>query len=144
MNSPTEDVKGLLIAANVVKEPNMIGEAWPCFIGSEPDGSQGMHDVVTLYDIPGGEPNPKWLLDYPRFMVRVRARDYPEGYRKAEEIKGVLLGLPSQDINDIRYVGVWIVVDTHFLKADDKGRSIFVSTWRCIREPNEGLHRQPL
>lgn len=138
----TMDISDLLIDAgvgNAAPAPGSTG--WPVYIGSEPDGP---NDCITLYDIPGGTPNPKWLLDYPRFLARVRSDNYEQGFTKAEELKSALLGLPSQDINGIRYVGIWVVVDTHFLKADGKGRSIFVNTWRCIREPNVGTHRLPL
>lgn len=138
----TRDMVDLLEAANVGSfgGPNASG-GWPIFIGSEPDSP---NDCITLYDTPGGAPNPKWLLDYPRFLARVRSKDYEQGFAKAEELKGALLGLPSQDIGDIRYVGIWVVADTHFLKADEKGRYIFVNTWRTIREPIEGDHRRPL
>jgi hypothetical protein len=139
----TSDVKGLLKTASVGTEGGA-GSAWPIFIGSEPDGDDATHNCITLYDMPGLSPNPKWLLDYPRMLARVRALDYPTGFDKAEELKSALLGLPSQDINGIRYVGIWVVIDTYFLKADEQGRSIFVSTWRAITEPPSGTHRQPL
>lgn len=140
MTLPIQDMQGLLITANVGVAGGSAG-AWPIFLGSEPDDP---NDVITLYDIPGEAPNPKWSLDYPRFMVRVRSVSYLQAYTKAEEIKATLLGLPSQDIGAIRYVGIWVVTETHFLKADDEGRSIFVSTWRIIREPPAVGNRQPL
>lgn len=139
----TLDMKDVLEAYNVGTFGNGggISGGWPIFIGSEPDMP---NDCITLYDTPGTAPNPKWLLDYPRFMARVRSHSYEQGFAKAEELKGALLGLPSQDINGIRYVGIYVVTDTYFLQADGKGRSIFVNTWRTIREPIEGEHRQPL
>lgn len=135
----TEDVRDILDAANIVVWQG--SGPWPLFIGSEPSDP---NDCVTLYDIPGEAPNPKWLLDFPRFMVRVRSGSYLNGFNKTEEIKDALLGLPSQTIGDIRYDGVWVVVDTHFLMSDTRGRSIFVSTFRSIREPSTGTHRLPL
>jgi len=145
MNSPTFDAKDLLVAAGVGKwGTSGPADAWPIYIGQEPDGAKIANDIITLYDTPGGSPNPKWLLDQPRFLVRVRAVKYDDGYQKAEQVKSTLLGLPSQDINGIRYVGIWCVQDTFFLQADSKGRYVFVNTWRVIREPNEGAHRRPL
>lgn len=142
MSSIVSDIKDLLEAQDVGTFGGPLPSAgFRICIGSEPDTP---NDVITLYDTPGDAPNPKFLLDYPRFMVRVRSNDYEQGYAKAQEIKSVLLGLPSQDIGDIRYVGIWVVIDTYFLKADQKGRSIFVNTWRCIVEPSEGLNRVPL
>lgn len=142
MSSIVSDIKDMLEAQNVgtFGGPTSSG-GWRICIGSEPDEP---NSVITLYDTPGDAPNPKFLLDYPRFLVRTRAKQYEQAYAKAEEIKSVLLGLPSQTIGGIRYVGIWVVTDTHFLKADQKGRSIFVNTWRVIREPNTGMHRIPL
>lgn len=131
----TEDVRDILTTASIV-DVN-----WPLFIGEEPDAP---NNCATLYDIPGDPPNPKFLLDYPRFMVRVRSTSYVQGFNKAEQIKDALLGLPSQTIGGIRYDGIWVVVDTHFLMKDQKGRSIFVSTWRSIREPSTGTNRVSL
>jgi hypothetical protein len=131
----TEDVKDILNAASIS------GGTWPLFIGSEPADP---NNCITLYDTPGESPNPKWLLDFPRFMVRLRSTDYVAGFNKIEEVKEALLGLPSQTIGDIRYVGVWVVLDTHFLLADSRGRSIFINTYRSIREPATGTYRLPL
>ena len=138
----TEDVRDILDAANIIVwQGGSSSGGWPLFIGSEPADP---NDCVTLYDIPGEPPNPKWLLDFPRFMVRVRSDNYVAGFNKCEEIKDALLGLPSQTIGDIRYDGVWVVVDTHFLLADARSRSVFISTFRSIREPIDGTHRLPL
>jgi hypothetical protein len=139
----TSDVRELLVDANVGTLGGS-GGSWPIFIGSEPDGDDTTSNCITLYDMPGEPPNPKWLLDYPRMMARVRALDYNVGWAKAAELRDALLGLPSQNINDIRYNGIWVAVDTRFLQADEQGRSIFVSTWRAITEPTSGTHRQPL
>lgn len=131
----TEDVRDILATAGITTV------TWPLYIGSEPSDP---NNCTTLYDIPGEAPNPKWLLDFPRFMARTRSASYVEGYNKAEEIKDALLGLPSQTIGDIRYDGIWVVLDTYFLMADTRGRSIFVNTFRCIREPSVGTNRLPL
>lgn len=138
----TEDMRDLLEGAGIIHWQGGVSTGgWPLYIGSEPADP---NDVVTLYDIPGPAPNPKFLLDFPRFMVRVRSDNYVQGFNKAEEIKDALLGLPSQTIGDIRYDGIWVVVDTHFLLADQRSRSIFVSTWRSIREPSTGTNRVSL
>jgi hypothetical protein len=74
----------------------------------------------------------------------VRSKSYAAAYNKAEEVKDKLLGLPSQDLSGIRYVGIYVVIDTAFLMTDQEGRAIFTSTWRVIREPVTGDHRRPL
>lgn len=143
MTQVTDDIKDVLVAHNVgVFGPAM--SEWPIFIGNEPDGEDAPEECITLYDVPGNAPNPKWSLDYPRFMIRVRALHYQAGFAKLQEAKDVLLGLPSQFINGTRYNGVYIVVDNHFLKNDAKGRSIFINTWRCITEPVPAGNRRPL
>jgi hypothetical protein len=140
-NNVAFDVKDILVAAGV----GMFGSnsGWSIFIGIEPDMPI---ETVTLYDTPGDAPHPRWLLDYPRFQVRTRSLSYDAGYKKAEHCKSALLGFPSQDFNGSRYVGIYTVLDTHFLNTDSKGRSIFINTWRCIREPMPavGDHRLPL
>ena len=137
--TPSIDMKDLLVAGGIGA---FGGTAeWGIFIGREPDSPNSHDHVITLYDTPGDPPDPKFLLDYPRFQVRVRSTDYNDGFQKAEAIKSILLGLPSQVINGTRWVGVWVVIDTHFLYADEKGRAVFVTTYRSIREPNTGQNR---
>lgn len=143
MTQVTDDIKDILVV-NGVGSFGPVASDWQIFIGMEPDNDQTPDECITLYDIPGEAPNPKWSLDYPRFMVRVRAMGYQDGFAKAEEIKSVLLGLPSQFINGTRYNGIYVVVDTHMLKTDDQGRIFFISTWRCITEPEATGNRRPL
>lgn len=140
-NAPTVDVKDLLVAAGIGAFGGTAN--WAIYIGSEPDTP---NNVITLYDTPGTAPNPKFRLDEPRFQVRVRSHNYNDGFQKAIEVSAQLQGLPSQTFNGTRYEGIWVVLETNFLKADDEGRSIFVTTFRMIREPNEiiGDHRVPL
>jgi len=140
-NAPTEDVKDLLVNAGI---GTFGGEAdWSIYIGSEPNKP---NNIITLYDTPGIASNPKFRLDEPRFQVRVRSKNYNIGFQKAIEVSAQLQGLPSQTFNGTRYEGIWVVLETNFLKADGEGRSIFVTTYRMIREPNEitGDHRVPL
>lgn len=138
---PTIDMRGLLVAAGL----GVVGgnNPWSIYLGSEPNSPD---DVVTLYDTGGDPPNPKFLLDEPRFQVRVRGNSYKAAYDRATAIKDALLGLPSQDINGTRYEGIYVVLDVGFLRADTEGRSIFVTSYRIIREPNQvaGQSRVPL
>lgn len=144
MSAPSIDMKNLLLLTPPLgtfgqnpSQPN----GWSIYIGSEPDTPDR---TVTLYDTAGEAPNPKWLLDFPRFQVRVRAVKYEDAYNQAEAVKSRLLGLPSQDLGGIRYNGIYVVIDTAFLMKDDKQRFIFTSSWRIIREPVVGQHRRPL
>ena len=144
-NLPSVDVAAILENAGVGTQGS--GTGWRIFIGNEPDEDQANNipdTIITIYDTPGDAPNPKFLLDYPRFQVRVRAHDYLAGATKLEECKSALAGLPSQTISGTIYEGIWPVTDTGFIRKDEKGRSIFTSTWRMIREPDAGTHRVPL
>lgn len=138
MKALSEVMKDLLVAANVGVEADQSGSVWGIFRGVEPDMPD---NCITLYDTPGDAPNPLLRLDNPRVQVRVRSFDYDEAYAKGEEIKSKLLGLPSQTIDGIIYVGIWIVIDNSFVLTDDKGRALFTTTYRAIREVNYGDHR---
>lgn len=115
------------------------GTGWAINVGSEPTSPD---TAITVYDTGGTEPNPKFLLDYPTFRIRVRAnrKDYLAGYNKIAEIKDALLGLPSQDFNGTRYVGIWATSDILHL-GESEDRPIFTITWRSIREPASGDNR---
>lgn len=142
MTVPTPADPFSIVAKDILVAQGLGTFGQTVFIGSEPDEP---NDCITLYDVAGTQsPNPKFLLEYPGLMIRVRSSSYAQGHKTAEQCKDVLLGLPSQTINGIRYDGVYCLVDTYFLKADEKGRHIFVNTWRCIREPSTGTNRQPL
>ena len=132
-------MRNLMVAAGIGAAGGVAD--WGIFIGHEPDTP---NNCIVIYDTPGDIPNPKWLLDFPRFQVRCRGLDYLETLGKAEAIKSLLLGLPSQDIGDTRYVGIYVTMDTFHLETDSKQRSIFVNSWRVIREPSVGINRRPL
>lgn len=143
MSAPTIDMKNLLLLAPALgtfgTNPNI--NAYSIFIGREPATPD---KTVTLYDTAGEAPNPKWLLDYPRFQVRVRGKQYEDAYNQCEAVKSRLLGLPSQDLGGIRYDGIYVVIDTTFLMTDENQRFIFTASYRIIREPTVGQHRRPL
>ena len=138
-------VKDLLVDAGigVFGVPATV-DLWPIFIGSEPDDLNGLDNCLTIYDRGGEPPNPKFLLDFPRFQIRVRSNSYEDGWNKASEARELLLGLPSQTIGVVRYDGVYVTIDTRMLMADTKGRPIFVTDYRVIREPATGTNRVSL
>jgi len=143
MSAPTIDMKNLMLTAPALgtfgENPNKA--LFSIYIGKEPAIPD---NTVTLYDTAGEAPNPKWLLDFPRLQVRVRAKAYEAAYNQCEAVKSRLLGLPSQDLGGIRYIGVYIVMDTAFLMVDENQRFIFTTTYRITREPIVGQHRRPL
>lgn len=135
------DIKDLLVSKGIGA---FGGSAdWAIFIGKEPPDPDS---CITIYDTLGEAPNPKWLLDEPRFQVRFRSNDYPAMMAKADAVKRALLGLPSQTLGGTVYVGIWMIADTGFLMQDANERSIVTQSYRVIREPNtvSGDNRRPL
>ncbi len=141
MNPTSVDIKDLLvIGAHGVFAATT---GWSIHIGVEPDNPD---TTITLYDTPAEPANPKFLLDFPRWQIRVRGtgNSYPTTYAKALQIRDALLGLPSQTLGGTVYVGIYLVNDIFFLQQDKASRPIFVSNWRAFRQPSSGDHRQSL
>lgn len=140
-NAPSEDLKDLLVSAGAGTFAATSG--WGIYLGSEPTEP---HQVLTLYDTSGGEPNPKFLLDQPHVQVRVRGNpnDQPGTYTKAREVLDTLLGLPRQSVNGTVYVGIWALNDPFLLEYDDNRRPVYTVNFRMWREPDSGDNRDSL
>lgn len=142
MSDPVVGIKDLLVAASV----GTFGAAsgWGIYIGKSPD----LPDTcVTIYAAGGASPNPKWLLDFPSVQIIIRGSEdgYVAARAKAQVIKDTLLGLPSQDLNGDRWVGVWQVGDITPMGFDQKQRPLFSLNYRLIIEPADGTdNRDPL
>ena len=140
MAVPSIDMKDVLVTDGVGVFGG--GGVWSIYIGTEPATPD---QVITLYDTGGTDPNPRLLLDFQTFQVRIRGLtgDYQITYEKAEEVRDSLLALPAQVINTTRYDGVWQVGDIAFIGPTET-RPTFISNWRVIREPAAGMHRVAL
>lgn len=129
MNPPSAILKDFLVTEGI----GVFGAAtgWSIHVGVEPEEPD---TTITLYDTPGEEPNPKWLVDYPHWQIRVRGapNSYLGGYNKAAEVKAAMLGLPSQELGGIIFAGIYVITDIFLLMNDKKGRPIFVTNWRGI------------
>lgn len=144
MNSPlTIGIKDLLEAGEV----GTFGasEGWSICIGrliNNPD------TIVMVKSLPGQPPNPKWLLDYPSAQVIVRGNEtgYLEAHAKAQKVKNLLLGLPSQDLNGDRWVQINMAGDIADLGQDEKQRPMFSLNFQLIIEPavSSDSNREPL
>jgi len=117
---------------------------WGIYISNEPEGNPDT--AITLYPTSVAEPNPQWLLE--ELGLQIRVRGTPGGYvvaqAKAQAIKDDLLGHPQVTINTTKYIGMWMTTDIIFLTTDDRGRPIFVTNWRMVREPASGTNRTSL
>lgn len=131
MTAPSIGVKDLLVAASVGVFPPTSGN-WPIYISQlldKPDNK------IALYDTGGLAPNPKWLLDRPDVTAIVRSNSYADGYDKMRDVRDVLLGLPAQDINGDRWLGIVQVGEMAFTGYDKKERAQFTATFRIWVEP---------
>lgn len=144
MSMIAEGIKDLLVTA-AVGVFNGTNDQWNINIGKtieEPD------NCITIRQTGGTTPNPKWLLDYPSIQVIVRSG--PNGFRdawnKAQSVKNVLLGLPSQDLNGDRWVQVNMMGDVSDIGQDEKRRPRVSVNFRLIIEPaaSADSHRLPL
>lgn len=136
-------LKDLLVAEGVGTFEATTG--WGIYIGREPK----LPDTTIAIARSGGEPpDPKWLLDYPTYQVRVRGPkgNYASGLAKAEDVKDVLLGITSQDINGVRLVSITMQSDIAFIGFDENERPHFSLNFRLITEPGSSAlsNRQAL
>lgn len=107
---------------------------WSIFIGRE---TTSPDTAITITRTGGQAPNPKWLLDFPTFQVRVRGgkHNYSAAYDKAEAIKDLLLGITSQDVDGDRWVAINMLTDITFIGYDENDRPIFSLNFQMIVEP---------
>lgn len=125
-------IKDLLVTAGV----GTFGAAsgWSIFIEHMPDSPD---TSICIYHGPGLTPNPKWAVDYPGIQIIVRGAEggYVAFRQKAQDVKDVLLGLPSQDLNGDRWVGIWSQGDLASMGVDEKKRPKFSLNFNLIIEP---------
>ncbi len=123
----SEHMKDLLAA-------HVGASGWTIESGVMPDSPDR---VIMISDTVGIEPNPKWLLDFPRAQVLVRgnANGYLDTFREAKAVKDILLGVDSQDINGDRLVSITISGDLAFIGRDEDMRPMFSINFDLIIEP---------
>jgi hypothetical protein len=138
-----EGLKDLLVAASVGAFEATTG--WGIYIGKHPKTPDS---VIVIASSGGFAPDPKWLLDFPTFQIRIRGNKggYQEATLKAKDVKDTLLGLPSQDVNGDRWVSVRMLSDNTLLGYDENDRPMFSMNFTLITEPaTSGLtNRQAL
>lgn len=131
MGLPSEGIKDLLVAAGFTFGGT---DDWAVYIGKRPNKPTR---AIAIYDSGGGTPNPRWLINYPSVQVKVRGADgdYSTAYSKAVEIKNILLGIESQDLNGDRWVHINMSGDIGYLGMDDNEHPEFVLNFSLIIEP---------
>jgi hypothetical protein len=133
-NSPAADIASHIMAANIATF--LPSTTLPFLaVGFEPDVQDRV--IVTVYDVGGGNPEPKYQRDYPHIQVRVKAKreyDYPSAYDTQQKVRDLLLGMERQTIGGTLYVGCWQIGDIGSLAPDYNMRSILVANYRFARE----------
>ncbi len=127
-----EGISQTLVAASIGTFEATTG--WGIFIGKEP---MRPDTSITITQFGGLPPDPKFLLDYPAIQVLVRGAkgDYKNARLKTKDIKDVLLGCDSQDVNDDRWVSVTMESEPVFIGYDENERPGFVLNFNMIVEP---------
>jgi hypothetical protein len=126
MNSPSEDIKDMLVTAGLGTFGTNL------FIGLEPTTP----DIcTTIYDT-GGEPaEVDYNYERPTVMVRVRGAEggYRAAHLVAQSIRDELNGKHNVTVNSARYVGIWMQTDVLAIGTDDNGRPLFTINFRIHR-----------
>jgi hypothetical protein len=107
---------------------------WRISTGRQPDSPD---TSITVYDTGGQPDHPVLRLNYPSIQIRVRGNKdaYPTAFSKINDVKELLLGLPSQDINGDRWTAVNMIGGVMGAGYDAVSRPEFTVSFRCIVEP---------
>lgn len=95
------------------------------FQAQEPDEPS---TCVTVYDTPGAAPTLSFdgvVREEPRVQIRVRNKNYQDGYEMALEIYNYLNGYTGT-VNGANYQGIFVSQSPFHLMQDHKNRSIFI------------------
>jgi|TARA_R110000803_G_scaffold210841_1_gene284321 hypothetical protein len=135
------ECKDLLVTAGVGTFAAASG--WGIYISQEPESP---NTTITVYDVGGLTPNPKFLLDEPSVQLRIRGAPdaYLAAYTKALDCKNALLGLTPQTLNGVNIRGILAIGDIAFLSYDEQRRPILTQNWRFIIQPASGTYREAL
>jgi hypothetical protein len=131
--SPARELAEHLKDAGIV--PAVGGSApWSVHVSREPPNPDA---VVTLYDTGGFDAvliDEADILSHPTIQVRVRCRNYDDGYAKHEAIKDELVLPTHRVIGDHRYVGIYPQGDITGIGRDDQDRQLITANYRILRQ----------
>ena len=106
------------------------------FIGFEPDGADIPDNCITVYDTGGGEQDPANAIDNSTVQVRVRNKNYENGFNKINDIKKYIEGKGEVVVNNTTYVGFWTRTNIAHISRDAKNRNIWTVNFRVTRTPS--------
>lgn len=122
MNSTAEDIKDMLETDSSVG----LTFATDLFVGHEPSEPD---NAVTIYDSQGQPTDlslDKNVYHYSSAQVRIRNRDYRQGYALAKLIMDSLHGREHETWNGTVYTLIRVAGDPAFLRWDENRRVVFV------------------
>jgi len=129
MNSPSEDVKDMLVAESTLS----LTFATDLFIGKE---EKDPDDCVTIFDTPGGPPAlglTSQGYEYASIQIRVRNGSYTTGWNLIEKIKTALHGRAQETWNSTLYSVIYATHSPALLDWDDNGRVRFIINFNIQR-----------
>lgn len=139
MSSPAEQVANLL-SASVVGGSS----GWLLRIGKKDESADRQ---IIFYDVGGGNPNPKWAVDFISIQALVRGvpDSYGETWTKAREVRDALLGIDSLTLTSgDRLVSITMMGDIAMMGYDTNSRPELSVNFRLIVEPVVTGNRDPL
>lgn len=111
------------------------GPGWTIAYAGEPASPD---KAITVYDTGGGEPTADIEFYQSTIQIRVRAVDYDDAYGKQQEIRDILIGTPTHELDDTLVIGFWNSSDITGIGRDENRRLITTANYRTIRQPLEG------
>lgn len=137
MTSPAKDIATIL-------QPTLSAGA-DLFIGKIKEAKHGVSDLaVSLSDIGSIDDNPKWKRDECLIFITIRSNkdDYNSGYDLAYQIKDLLLGHPTVDINGSTYNCFTLQGGINWISQDVNNRDIFTMRVNVTRDGYVGGYRE--
>jgi hypothetical protein len=144
MGTIAENIRTKMVAASIGGEET--ATAWPIHIGLIPSSPDA---CIVITHAPGRAPDPKYLIDYPAFQIRIRGPQgkYKDAELKAQRIKDYFLGFTSEDVDGVRWISITMLSDMAFIGADENNRPHFVVNLQMIVEmpqTADNTNREPV
>ncbi len=136
MNQVTEDMKNLLVSASVGSFGASTG--WTINVGVEPVKPT---TAITLYDTGGSQPgytfdNSIEPVRGDQFQIRVRSKDYKDGYAKILECVKVLAQVGMFSVSNVLYHNIFQMSEIASIGQNESNQFIWTVNMKVVREEN--------
>lgn len=134
MVSPATSIKDIIVTEGLAVASNPSTSQWLVKVSRLTEDQDRM---LSCFDTPGQNPNPKWLLDFPTAQVMIRGDidGYDAAWTKGKQVQDVLLGRDPEVVNGDSFYSITGLGDLVFLRYDEKNRPLFSVNFRIILEP---------